>query len=86
MEPICLRFGGYQPPTSVHTRAGEVFLKELASRVGDAVQVDFTGNIIAAGHNAADLLPMVENGVLTMGETSPDYEVNVIRLFATLNF
>ena len=30
--------------------------------------------------------PLEIDGVLTMGETSPDYEVNVIRLFATLTF
>lgn len=30
--------------------------------------------------------PFELNGVLTMGETSPDYAVNVIRLFATLSF
>ena len=85
MEPICLRFGGYQPPTSVHTRAAEVFVTELASRVGDAVQVDFTGNIITAGHNAADLSPMVENGVLTMGYFSASYLAERVAEFALLD-
>jgi hypothetical protein len=26
------------------------------------------------------------NGILTMGEISPDYDVNVVCLLATLNF
>ena len=30
--------------------------------------------------------PFDINGVLTMGDTSPDYSVNVVRLMATLNF
>jgi MtrB/PioB family decaheme-associated outer membrane protein len=30
--------------------------------------------------------PLDVNGILTMGEISPDYDVNVIRLLATLNF
>jgi hypothetical protein len=30
--------------------------------------------------------PLDINGILTMGELSPDYDVNVISLFATLRF
>jgi hypothetical protein len=59
MNPIHIRFGGYQAPTSVHHKAVEVLEEVLAARLGDAVQFNFDGNIVASGHQAADLLTMM---------------------------
>jgi hypothetical protein len=56
MQPIHIRFGGYQPPTSVHNKAAVALGRGLAARLGAAVSFDLEGNIIAPGHQAADLL------------------------------
>jgi TRAP-type C4-dicarboxylate transport system substrate-binding protein len=45
----------------------------LTARLGDAVQFDLDGDIIATGHQAADLLTMVESGALTMCYFSASY-------------
>jgi len=62
MTPIELRFGGYQGPASVHTRAGNVFGEKLAAELGDAVKFTFDSNIVERGRKASDLLSMVETG------------------------
>ena len=64
MKPIELRFGGYQGPASVHTRAGNIFGEALASELGDRVSVVVDSNIVERGHKAADLLSMTESGEL----------------------
>ena len=67
------RFGGYQGPASVHTRAGEVLGEAIASRLGDALPFSFERNVVDAGHKAADLLDMVERGQLTACYFSSSY-------------
>ncbi len=62
MTPIELRFGGYQGPASVHTRAGNVFGEALAQTLGDCVDFTFDANIVERGRKASDLLSMVEVG------------------------
>ena len=64
MKPIELRFGGYQGPASVHTRAGNVFGEKLAAELGDSVKFTFDSNIVERGRKASDLLAMVEKGEL----------------------
>jgi C4-dicarboxylate-binding protein DctP len=64
MTPIELRFGGYQGPASVHTRAGSVFGEALAAGLGDRVRFTFDSNIVERGQKAADLLSMTESGEL----------------------
>ena len=44
MASVHITLGGYQPPTSVHNRAAEIFGKEMTARVGDAVTFDMDGN------------------------------------------
>jgi TRAP-type transport system periplasmic protein len=78
MEPVRIRFGGYQPPTSVHTKAAEVLGNVLTRRLGQAIHFDLNSNIVASGHNAADLLPMVEHGTLTLCYFSMSYLVDRI--------
>jgi TRAP-type transport system periplasmic protein len=62
---ITLRFGGYQPARSVHTRALDV-LRAAASRRLDSsgVAIDVVANITERGQKASDLLAMVEAGDL----------------------
>jgi TRAP-type C4-dicarboxylate transport system substrate-binding protein len=72
-EPIKIRFGGYSPPDSTHSRAAVHFKEALARRVGDAVQVDHFWNVLDFGYRADDLLSMVECGLLTMCYFSTSY-------------
>lgn len=66
MPPMEIRFGGYRPPASVHNRAATLFGDALQSRLGDAIDFRMTGNVIAEGRKAADLLDLVASGELTM--------------------
>lgn len=85
MIPIQIRFGGYQPPASVHNKAAEVFGNALATRLGDTVTFSLDGNIIASGHQAADLLRFVENGEMTLCYFSASYLAERIPAFALLD-
>lgn len=72
-EPIKIRFGGYSPADSTHSRAAVHFKEALARRVGDTVQVDHYWNVMDFGYRADDLLSMVECGLLTMCYFSTSY-------------
>ena len=85
MAPVHLRFAGYQPPASVHSRAAEVFGHTLATCLGAAVRFEFNGDIVASGHQAADLLTMVESGALTMCYFSASYLAARVPEFALLD-
>ena len=85
IAPVHISFGGYQPPTSVHSKAAEVFGHALVTRLGAAVRFDLDGNIIVSGHQAADLLTMVESGALTMGYFSASYLAARVPEFALLD-
>lgn len=73
MLPMVIRFGGYQPANSIHTRAAQVFGEALSSRLGNAIRFELHSDITAAGHHAADLLRMVESGDLTLCYFSSSY-------------
>lgn len=60
--PLTLRFGGYQPERSVHTRAA----RALGTCLPADVQLDLTAQITTKGHAAADLLSLTEAGDLEM--------------------
>ena len=85
MEPINIRFGGYQPPTSVHNKAAEMFGNALATRLGEAVTFSLDGNIIASGRQAVDLLRLVERGELTLCYFSASYLAERVPAFALLD-
>ena len=59
-----LRFAGYQPARSVHTRALHALRDGLACRTGGAFTIVVTDSIVAGGRKAADLLAMVASGEL----------------------
>jgi TRAP-type transport system periplasmic protein len=85
MTPPALRFGGYQSPQSIHTKAATAFGTTLAEQFGDDVSFELEGNITASGRNAADLLPLVENGDLTFCYFSASYLASRIPEFGLLD-
>jgi TRAP-type C4-dicarboxylate transport system substrate-binding protein len=85
MQPLSIRFGGYQSPVSVHSRAAEVFGEALTRRLGSDVRFVLDGDITAAGHRAADVLSMVESGALTLGYFSASYLAARVPEFALLD-
>lgn len=83
--PITIRFGGYQPANSIHTKAADIFGNALSSRLGNAIRFELNHDITTAGHNAADLLCMVENGDLTLCYFSSSYLAGRVPAFALLD-
>jgi len=75
-EPIKIRFGGYSPADSTHSRAAVHFNEALAQRVAGAVQVEHYWNVMDFGYRADDLLAMVECGLLTLCYFSTSYLAN----------
>ncbi len=71
--PTIVRFGGYQGPASVHTRAAEVFGAHLSRTLGAAAQFELTGNVIDLERPARDLLSMVEAGEFDLCYFSASY-------------
>jgi TRAP-type C4-dicarboxylate transport system substrate-binding protein len=61
---ITLRFGGYQPARSVHTRGLHALAARAMHHAPDTLAIEVTDNIVATGHKAADLFTMVANGTL----------------------
>ncbi len=80
-----MRFGGYQGPASVHSRALAVLKDEIAARLGEAVRIEIDGDVVAAGRKAADLLTMVESGALTLCYFSTSYLGARVPEFAVLD-
>lgn len=85
MAGVRIEFGGYQPPTSVHSRAAEVLGRALADRLGDSVDFSLTGNVIDQGRNAADLLDLVARGEMTMCYFSSSYLAELAPEIALLD-
>ena len=61
---ITLRFGGYQPARSVHSRGLHALAACVARRAPDELVVQVTETVVAAGHKAADLFELVASGAL----------------------
>lgn len=72
-EPVRIRFGGYSPPETSHSRAVVRFAEALARRTGGAVQTDKAWNVMDFGYGANELLWLTESGVLTMCYFSTAY-------------
>ena len=60
-----MRFGGYQPPASIHNRAARLFGDRLARRLGDRIAFELIGSVLDLGRNSSDLPVMVETGELS---------------------
>jgi tripartite ATP-independent transporter DctP family solute receptor len=64
MEPIRIRFGGYQEPASIHNRAASYFGERLRERLGGRIRFELIGSVLKLGRPSGDLPIMVENGEL----------------------
>jgi TRAP-type C4-dicarboxylate transport system substrate-binding protein len=65
MEPILIRFGGYQPPPSIHNQAARRFGELLQQQLGDRVAFELIGSVLDLGRPSGDLPLMVERGELS---------------------
>jgi C4-dicarboxylate-binding protein DctP len=83
--PTIVRFGGYQPPASVHTRGAQAFGEHLSRALGAAVRFELTGNVIDRGRPARDLLAMVETGELDLCYFSASYLAERVPEMALLD-
>jgi TRAP-type transport system periplasmic protein len=83
--PIPIRFGGYQPARSVHSRAARIFGAELEQRLGASVDFRFTENVAASGRKVADLLPMTEGDELDLCYFSSSYLVERVPSLAVFD-
>lgn len=70
---LTIRFGGYQGPQSVHTRAAEVFRAAVTEAAGPDINVDLLANVTESGRAAADLLTMVAQDELDICYFSSSY-------------
>ncbi len=84
-NPTIIRFGGYQPPASVHTRGAQAFGEHLSRRLGAAVQFELTGSVIDQGRPARDLLAIVETGELDLCYFSASYLAERVPEMALLD-
>ncbi len=66
MKPIVIKLGGYQKPTSVHTRAAVRFGQVLEQKLGDQIRFELVGDVLALGRKSGDLPRMVESGELSL--------------------
>ncbi|NNK12625.1 MAG: TRAP transporter substrate-binding protein [Desulfobacterales bacterium] len=82
MRMTHIRFGGYQPPASVHNQAAELLGQRLTALLGDAVRFELDGNIVNSGYKAADLLKLTESGELDMCYFSTSYLAERVPEFA----
>lgn len=65
MNPIVIKFGGYQKPVSIHNRAAARFGEILRAKLGNRIRFELVGDVLALGRGSGDLLPMVERGELS---------------------
>jgi hypothetical protein len=65
MKPITMRFGGYQPPASIHNQSARRFGELLEQKLGDRITFELIGSVLDLGRASGDLPVMVENGELS---------------------
>ena len=65
MQPIAIKFGGYQPPASIHNRAARRFGERLKQTLGDRIAFELIGSVLDLGRPSGDLPVMVESGELS---------------------
>ena len=78
-------FVGYQPPTSVHTRAAQVFGQALTECLGSDAEFDLQNNVAESGLKAADCLSLVENGDRTFCYFASSYSAHRFSDIAILD-
>ena len=71
--PIQLRFGGYGPPTTTHSRGLKFIGDKLERQFPGDVEVKYVWNIMDLGYLGKDTLWLAEHGILTMVYQSTSY-------------
>src|SRR3954468_4572054 len=61
---IEFRFGGYQGASSINTRGAERFGEVLRRELGERVNFELQGDVLALGRKSGDLPDMVAGGEL----------------------
>src|SRR3954468_18468365 len=84
MARIAIRFGGYQKPASIHSRAAVRFGDTLRKKLGDQLSFELVGDVLALGRGSGDLLPMVERGELACCYISTVRFTNAVTDFKLL--
>ncbi len=72
-DPIQLRFGGYGPPTTTHSRGLKFIGEKLEQQFPGDVEVKYVWNIMDLGYLGKDTLWLAEHGILTMVYQSTSY-------------
>jgi TRAP-type C4-dicarboxylate transport system substrate-binding protein len=62
---IVMRFGGYQPPASIHNEAARRFGERLVQTLGDRITFELLPSVLDLGRPSGDLPVMVEKGELS---------------------
>src|SRR6185369_4749905 len=70
---IQIRMGGYGPATTGFSRALKLIGDRLSAEFGERVDIKYVWNIMDLGYRAADILWLVEHGLLTLGYQSSSY-------------
>jgi TRAP-type C4-dicarboxylate transport system substrate-binding protein len=66
MNPIAIKFGGYQPPASIHNEAARRFGELLRGTLGERISFELIGSVLDIGRLSGDLPVMVEHGELSL--------------------
>jgi TRAP-type C4-dicarboxylate transport system substrate-binding protein len=66
MNPIVVKLGGYQGPTSINTRSAARFGEVLERGLGKRVKFELVGDVLALGRKSGELPEMVESGELSL--------------------
>lgn len=82
---LTIRFGGYQGPQSVHTRAAEIFRSAVTGAGGPDINVDLTANVTESGRAAADLLTMVAQDELDICYFSSSYLTDQVPALSAID-
>ena len=72
-KPIQIRMGGYGPPTTGFSKSLKFIGDKLQGQFGDRLDIKYVWNIMDLGFKAADILWLVEHGLLTLGYQSSSY-------------
>ncbi len=78
-------FVGYQPMTSVHTRAAQVFERALKDQLDGDVEFLLQNNVAESGLKAADCLSLVERGERTFCYFASSYSAHRFPEIAILD-
>ena len=85
MTGMRFSFVGYQPLTSVHTRAAQVFGRALKGGLGGDVDFVLENNVADSGLKAADCLSLVERGERTFCYFASSYSAHRFAEIAILD-